>query len=88
MSASSVPASTGTTNASETRVTSPPTAQPISRATGVPPIERTELIVYDNRIHLTRRECTHHYGDLSSLEPVLGAEVRWRPGCGARTSNR
>ena len=49
-------------------------------------VERAQFIVDKIRIHLSRQQCTLHLGDLSSLEAMLVAEIRWCPACGARLS--
>lgn len=48
-------------------------------------VERAQFIVDTIRIHLTRQACTHHR-DLTSIEAILGAQVRWCPVCGTRLS--
>jgi hypothetical protein len=51
---------------------------------GTTPVERAQFIVDTVRIHLTRQTCTHHVDALTSIEAVLGAELRWCPTCGIR----
>jgi hypothetical protein len=51
---------------------------------GATPVRRAQFIVDTIRIHLTRQACTHHRGDLSSINAILGGEARWCPACGTR----
>jgi hypothetical protein len=44
---------------------------------GSAPIERPKFIADTIRVHLARQVCTLHAEDLSSIEPLLGREVRW-----------
>ena len=53
---------------------------------GSSPVERAKFIVDTIRVHLARVGCTLHVEDLSSIEALLGREVRWCPACGARLS--
>ena len=53
---------------------------------GRAPIERAKFIVDTIRVHLARQVCTLHAEDLSSIEALLGREVRWCPSCGTRLS--
>jgi hypothetical protein len=53
---------------------------------GSTPVERAKFIVDTIRVHLSREACTLHVHDLSSIEPLLGREVRWCPSCGTRLS--
>jgi hypothetical protein len=55
---------------------------------GTTPAERSQFIVDTIRIHLTRRKCVHHRDGLSSIEPILGTEVRWCPACGTRLTTQ
>jgi hypothetical protein len=36
------------------------------------------------RTHVARKACNLHVQDLSSIEGLLGREVRWCPACGTR----
>jgi hypothetical protein len=51
---------------------------------GTTPVERAKFIVDTIRVHLAREACTLHAEDLSSIEALLGCEVRWCPSCGTR----
>jgi hypothetical protein len=51
---------------------------------GTTPLERAQFIVDTVRIHLARRDCTHHLDALESIEAAVGAPARWCPTCGAR----
>jgi len=51
-------------------------------------VERAQFIVDTIRIHLARRACTYHRGDLSSIEAILGAPAYWCPTCGVRLPHR
>lgn len=53
---------------------------------GSSPVERAKFTVDTNRVHLSREACTLHVDDLSSIEALLGCEVRWCPSCGTRLS--
>jgi hypothetical protein len=55
---------------------------------GTTPVERAQFITDTIRIHQARQACTHHRGDLSSIEAVLGAQARWCPSCGTRLPER
>ena len=47
-------------------------------------VERARFIVDTIRVHLRRQECTMHAEDWSTIEALLGGEVRWCPACGTR----
>ena len=49
-------------------------------------VERAKLIVDTIRRYLSREACTLHVDGLSSIEALLGCEVRWCPSCGTRLS--
>jgi hypothetical protein len=51
---------------------------------GATSIERARFIVDTIRMHLARQTCKLHTQDLSSIEALLGREVRWCPACGTR----
>jgi hypothetical protein len=51
---------------------------------GTTPIERAKFIVDTIQVHLARKACNLHAQDLSSIEELLGREVRWCPACGTR----
>lgn len=51
---------------------------------GSTPVQRARLIVDTVRTHLAQQDCTLHAEDLSSLEALLGRDVRWCPACGTR----
>jgi hypothetical protein len=51
---------------------------------GTTPVERAKFIVDTIRVHFTREACTLHVQDLSSIEALLGREVRWCPACDIR----
>lgn len=51
---------------------------------GSTPVQRARFIVDTVRNHLARQACTLHGEDLSSLEALLGRDVRWCPACGTR----
>ena len=51
---------------------------------GTTPVERAKFIVDTIRVHLARKACNLHAQDLSSIEALLGCEVRWCPACGTR----
>jgi len=51
---------------------------------GTTPVERATFIVDTVRVHLARNACNVHVQDLSSIEALLGSEVRWCPACGTR----
>ncbi|OAN36925.1 hypothetical protein A4X20_06280 [Mycolicibacterium iranicum] len=51
---------------------------------GNTPVERATVIVDTIRAHLAREACALHLDDLSSIEALLGREVRWGPSCGTR----
>jgi hypothetical protein len=53
---------------------------------GTTPVERAKFIVDTIRLHLAREACKLHAEDLSSIEALLGREVRWCPSCGTRLS--
>jgi hypothetical protein len=53
---------------------------------GTTPVERAKFIVDTIRVHLARKACNLHAQDLSSIEALLGREVRWCPACGTRLS--
>ena len=53
---------------------------------GTTPVERAKFIVDTIGVHLSREACTLHAEDLSSIEALLGREVRWCPACGIRLS--
>jgi hypothetical protein len=53
---------------------------------GTTPVERARFIVDTIRVHLAREACSRHVEDLSSIEALLGREVRWCPSCGTRLS--
>jgi hypothetical protein len=53
---------------------------------GNTPVERAEFIVDTIRVHLAREACSLHAEDLSSIEALLGRDVRWCPSCGTRLS--
>ncbi len=53
---------------------------------GTMPVERAKFIVDTIRLHLAREACKLHAEDLSSIEALLGREVRWCPCCGIRMS--
>lgn len=53
---------------------------------GTTAVERAKFIVDIIRIHLAREACNLHMQDLSSIEALLGREVRWCPSCGTRLS--
>jgi hypothetical protein len=53
---------------------------------GTTPVERATFIVDTIRVYLAREACTLHAEDLSSIEALLGREVRWCPACGTRLS--
>lgn len=55
---------------------------------GTTPVERAKFIIDTIRIHLARQACTLHHSDLSSLEALLGSEIRWCPACGTRLPTR
>ncbi|MCU1694258.1 MAG: hypothetical protein JWR34_321 [Mycobacterium sp.] len=55
---------------------------------GTTPVERAQFIVDTIRIRLVRQSCTHHGGDLSSIEAALGTPVRWCPICGTHLPAR
>jgi hypothetical protein len=55
---------------------------------GTTPVERAQFILETIRTHLIRQACTHHGDDLSSIEAILGTEVRWCPACGTRLPAR
>jgi len=54
---------------------------------GSTPVERAKFIVDTIRVHLVRDSCKLHAEDLSSIEALLGREVRWCPACGIRLSS-
>lgn len=47
-------------------------------------VEHARFIVDTIRVHLARQACTLHGQNLSSIEALLGCEVRWCPACGVR----
>jgi hypothetical protein len=49
-------------------------------------VERAKFIVDTIRVYLAHEACTLHAEDLSSIEALLGREVRWCPSCGTRLS--
>ena len=49
---------------------------------GLTPVERAKFIVDMIRMHLAREACNLHVEDLSSIEALLGREIRWCPACG------
>jgi hypothetical protein len=51
---------------------------------GTTPVERAKFIVDTIRVQLARKACNLHVQDLSSIEALLGREVRWCPACGTR----
>jgi hypothetical protein len=51
---------------------------------GTTPVERAKFIADTVRLHLARMACNIHLQDLSSIEALLGREVRWCPACGTR----
>jgi hypothetical protein len=51
---------------------------------GTTPLKRAKFIVDTIRIHLARQACTHNRDALSSIEAILGTQVRWCPACGTR----
>lgn len=51
---------------------------------GKTPVEYAKFIVDTIRVHLARQACNLHTEDLSSIEALLGREVRWCPACGTR----
>lgn len=51
---------------------------------GTTPVERAKFIVDTIRVQLVRKACNLHVQDLSSIEALLGREVRWCPACGTR----
>jgi hypothetical protein len=51
---------------------------------GTTPAERAKFIVDMIRMYLAREACNLHVEDLSSIEVLLGREVRWCPACGIR----
>jgi hypothetical protein len=53
---------------------------------GTTPAERARFIVDTIRAHLRRQACTLHAEDWSTIEALLGREVRWCPACGTRLS--
>ena len=53
---------------------------------GTTPVERAKFIVDTIRVHLAREACKLHAEDLSSIEALLGHEVRWCPSCCIRLS--
>lgn len=53
---------------------------------GTTPVERAKFIVDTVRTHVARKACNFHVQDLSSIEGLLGREVRWCPACGTRLS--
>jgi hypothetical protein len=53
---------------------------------GATPVERAKFIFDTIRVYLARQACTLHAEDLSSIEALLGREVRWCPSCGAPLS--
>ena len=55
---------------------------------GTTPAERAKFIVDTIRMHLTRKACTLHHDDLSSIEALLGCQIDWCPACGTRLSTR
>jgi hypothetical protein len=54
---------------------------------GSTPVERAQFIVDTIRVHRARDSCKLHAEDLSSIEALLGREVRWCPACGMRPSS-
>jgi hypothetical protein len=51
---------------------------------GTTPVVRAMFIVDTIRTHLTRRACTLHHDDLSTVETLLDRQIGWCPACGAR----
>jgi hypothetical protein len=51
-------------------------------------VERAKFIVSIIRVHLVGEACNLHVQDLSSIQALLGREVRWCPSCGTRVSHR
>jgi len=51
---------------------------------GTTPVQRARFIVDTIRVHLARRACTHHHGDLPTIEVILDAPAHWCPTCGTR----
>lgn len=51
---------------------------------GSTPVQRARFIVDTVRTHLAQQACALHGEDLSSLEALLGRDVRWCPACGTR----
>ena len=47
-------------------------------------VERARFIVDTIRVHLRRQGCPMHAEDWSSIEALLGRQVRWCPACGTR----
>ena len=53
---------------------------------GTTRVERAKFIVDIIRVQLARKACNLLVQDLSSIEALLGREVRWCPACGTRLS--
>jgi hypothetical protein len=51
---------------------------------GTNTVGRAKFIVDTIRVHLARRACDIHVQDLSSIEALLGRQLRWCPVCGTR----
>jgi hypothetical protein len=59
-----------------------------SEGYGTTPVERAQFIVDTIRTHLASQAYTHGGDNLSSIEEILGTEVRWCPACGTRLPPR